>query len=416
MSSTCTRILLLAAILAMQFTCLLPLGRASGGPPQETQPPATASSTAKAVGTVKTIAGNAMTLVTDTGSTVSILMQDSTRVVRVAPGQKDLKSAAPMQLQDVQVGDRVLVRGRPSDDGKSVVVSSAIVMKEEDVAAKQQREREDWQKRGSGGLVSAVDVSSGTITLAGPNAGGSKALTIRVFRDTVIRRYAPESVKFDDATMGKLDQIKPGDQVRARGTRSSDGTELAAEEIVSGRFRNIAGTVASVDAANNTVNVMDLATKKPVTLKISSDSQLRKLPPMVAQRIAARLKGQTPEGGQGAGTARAGAPGADRASAMRPGEAPSSGNAGSARPNGPPDFQQILNRMPAVTLADLQKGDAVMIVSTEGTANGQPTAITLLTGVEPILSASPNGGQAAMLLSPWNLSGAGTDATAGAPQ
>jgi hypothetical protein len=51
-----------------------------------------------------------------------------------------------------------------------------------------------------------------------------------------------------------------------------------------------------------------------------------------------------------------------------------------------------------------------MIVATEGSATSSPTAITLLTGVEPILTASPKGGQAAMLLSPWNLSGSGSEA------
>jgi hypothetical protein len=74
----------------------------------------------------------------------------------------------------------------------------------------------------------------------------------------------------------------------------------------------------------------------------------------------------------------------------------------------------MLKRMPAVTLADLQKGDAVMIVATPGTTDTQPTAITLLSGVEPILSASPNSSRAAMLLSPWNLGGG--EAAAGATQ
>jgi hypothetical protein len=72
-----------------------------------------------------------------------------------------------------------------------------------------------------------------------------------------------------------------------------------------------------------------------------------------------------------------------------------------------------LNRMPAVTLADLQKGTAVMIVATEGSPQNPPTAVTLLTGVEPILTASPDTGRAAMLLSPWNLGGA--DAAEGNP-
>lgn len=72
---------------------------------------------------------------------------------------------------------------------------------------------------------------------------------------------------------------------------------------------------------------------------------------------------------------------------------------------GAQDFQQMLSRMPAVTLADLHKGDAVLIVTTEGTSSGGGTAITLLSGVEPILQAAPSASQA-MMLTPWSLGGA----------
>jgi hypothetical protein len=67
----------------------------------------------------------------------------------------------------------------------------------------------------------------------------------------------------------------------------------------------------------------------------------------------------------------------------------------------------MVSRLPAVTLADLQKDEAVMIVSTTGTGGSEVTAITLLSGVEPILTASPNGMGAAALLSGWNLSAPG---------
>jgi hypothetical protein len=69
------------------------------------------------------------------------------------------------------------------------------------------------------------------------------------------------------------------------------------------------------------------------------------------------------------------------------------------------DLQQMINRMPASTIADLQKGDAVMLVGTETIGSNAVTAITLLAGVEPILQGSPNGG-ASSILSPWSLSGA----------
>ena len=391
-------------MLGVAILALVPRIRATTYQSQEAQQPASASATAKPVGTVKALSGNVITLATDAGSTVDIVLQDSTRLVRIAPGQKDLKDATPIQLQEVQVGDRILVRGKASDDGKSVSASSVVVMKESDVTARQEHEREDWQKRGVGGLVSKVDAPNGVATLAAPAMGDAKPITIHISKATIIRRYSPDSVKFDDARPSTLDQINVGDQLRARGVRSADGAELTADEVVSGTFRNIAGTVGAADAGNNTITVMDLMMKKPVTLRITSDSQLRKVPPMIAQRIALRLRGESPDG-----TAGTSAPGG-----VQPAKAGStvpSGNAGSSRPGGPPDFQQMLKRMPAVALVDLQKGDAVMIVSTEGTASTQPTVITLLSGVEPILSATPNSNRAAMLLSPWNLGGG--DAAAG---
>ena len=224
--------------------------------------------------------------------------------MRMAPGQTDLKLATTIQLSDVQVGDRMLVGGAPADDGKSVTATSAVIMKKSDVAEKQQHDREEWQKNGVGGVVKAVDVSGGTITLSTGTLGAPNTMAVHVSKDTIIRRYAPDSVKFDDAKPGTLEQIKVGDQLRARGTKSADGKELTAAEIVSGTFRSIAASVISTDAANNTITVSDLANKRPVTLKIAPDSQMHQLPAMFAQRIAMRLKGGTPSG-QGGANSRA---------------------------------------------------------------------------------------------------------------
>ncbi len=196
------------------------------------------------------------------------------------------------------MGDRLLAGGTASDDGKSVLATTAIVMKKADIAEKQEQDREAWQKNGVGGVVKAVDAGTGTIKIS-TGTLAAKELTIHVSKNTIIRRYAPDSVRFDDARPGTLDQIKPGDQLRARGTHSADGSELAADEIVSGTFRNIAGTVVAIDQGNNSVTVMDLTTKRPVTLKITADSQMHKLPAMFAQRIAMRLKGAASGGAGG---------------------------------------------------------------------------------------------------------------------
>jgi hypothetical protein len=374
------------------------------------QPSAQTPAAARPVGTVKSISGNTITLTTDAGSDVTVLVQDATKLVRIAPGQKDLKDAAPIQLQDVQPGDRILVRGTLAADGKSVLAASIIAMKKADLAEKQTREREEWQKHGAGGLVSSVDVAGSIITISLPAIGEKKNVAVHFSKNTILRRYALDSVKFDDAKPAPLDRIKSGDQLRARGARNADGTELTAEEIVSGTFRNIAGTISALDASAGTVTVLDLLTKKNVTVKISLESQLRKLPAPMAQRIAMRLKGIPADAAPPA--AAGGAANANAAQAPRPGGPPAGGPGaggfgGMGRPGGggPPDLQQAINRMPAATLSDLQKGDAVMLVATEAGPGGMPTAITLLGGVEPILQASPSS-NASTILSPWSLGSA----------
>ena len=384
--------------------------------PQQPTPPAAAQAAAKQLlGAIQAIQGNSITLKPDAGPDVNVVVQGSVRILRVAPGQTDLKSATAIQLADLQVGDRILVRGTLSADGQSMAASTVIAMKRSDVEAKQQHDRENWQRRGVGGLVSAVDSASGTITISVAAAGATRTVAIHSTKDTIIRRYAPDSVQFDDAKPSSLGEIKPGDQLRARGARNPDGTEFAAEEIVSGTFRNISGTISNLDAAAGTLTVMDLASKKPMLVKISAQSQVLKLPPQLAQGLAFQMKGGARAAAPG-GAAPSGPGAPERGS---PPESPRQGgqgnnergaaDGGSARPARAADLQQVLNRLPKATLADLQKGDAVMIVSTEGTASGGVTAITLLAGVEPILQASPTGAQA-MTLSPWNIGGAGGEA------
>jgi hypothetical protein len=366
---------------------------------------------AKAVGAVKSISGNSIVLTTD-GGEVTITLADSTRILRASPGQTDLKSATPIQASDIHIGDRMLAIG-PSGEGNSLAASTVIVMTQSDIAERQQQEREEWRK-GVGGIVKEVNTGAGTIAIANALVSSGKPIIVHVSQATSIRRYSPDSVNFDQAKPGTLDQIKPGDQLRARGTKNEDSSEFTAQAIVSGTFRNIAGTVISTDAVNNSVTVMDLVTKHPVTLKISADSQMHKLPPVAAQRLAARLKGGataangTPQGAPGSGAGTGDGQGRDQgnwrgqnASGASPDA--SQGPEGYRRGGGPPDFQQMLSRMPSVAISDLQKGDAVMLVATEGSATSAPTAITLIAGVEPILAAAPSGAAAATILSPWNL-------------
>jgi hypothetical protein len=370
------------------------------------------------IGTVKAVDDSGFTLTSDLGQDSHIAVTEATHYLRIAPGEKDVKNATPVRQQDVQVGDRVLVRASPSSNPDSRVAASVFLMKQGDIAARKEKDKEDWRQRGVGGLVTAIDPASGAITISVASLGGSKPLLLKTSKNTYLRRYAPNSVKFDDAKFAPLDQIRIGDQLRARGNKNPEGTELAAEEVVSGTFRNLAGQITSIDTAASTLTLKDAISKQIAVVKITPDAQLRKLPPEFAQRIAARLKSAAAEGVPGAGAALGGTGGGSE-HARGQSAASFSGGAGGGiggmgGHGGPPDMQQILNRMPAASLSDLQKGDAVMIVSTAGDGSQPVNVITMLAGVEAILTAAPNASQA-MLLSPWTLGSGNAEAAAANP-
>ena len=407
---------------AMYLGLILPLGLSLLGPEAQAQAAAPAAAAARQLGTVKAISGNSVTLATDSGSQVLVSVADGAKILQLAPGSTDLKTAQQIALTDVAVGDRVLVTGKAGDDGGFTALR-VILMKSTDIAEKNAAEKADWQKRGSGGLVSAVDGSTITIT------AGAKKIQIQTTDSTKFRRYSDGSVKFEDAKPGTLAQIQAGDQLRVRGTKSEDGATIQAEEVVSGSFRNLAGTIATVNAAGGTLTLKDLATKKTVTVTVTANSDLRKLPPEVAARFAARAKGGAAAGGPGGGGAGAGS-GSGSGTANSGGQtaAPSAsaagGGAGSRGPGGMGgpgaggrsaggDLSQMLSRLPAGTLADLKVGDAVMVVASQAEPGSQTvTAVTLLSGVEPILAATPSGSPA-MTLSPWNVGGGAPDAGGG---
>src|SRR5580698_6009961 len=377
--------------------------------PSSASPQAAAAS--KAVGTVKSISGNNIVLAAEGGSDTNVVVQDGARLLQIEPGETDLKKATPLQLTDLQNGDRILVRGSAGPDGKSILAVSVIAMKKADLAARHAHEQAEWQRNGIGGLVSAVDPAAGTITVSTSALGANKSVLVHVSKNTVLRRYAPGSVKFDDAAAAPIDQVKAGDQLRARGQKSADGGELTADEVVSGSFRNISGTINSIDAGTNTITVQDLVTKKPVIVQISQTSQLRKLPAPMAQRIAARLKGgsDAPAGANAGGGAPSGGAGsAPAAPAAGSALEQRSGDSGAARGQGGPGGPGANGggRGGAGGQGgDLQQGDVVMIVATADNtgASGSVVAITLLSGVEPILQASPSGQS---ILTPWTMSGA----------
>ncbi|HMB83327.1 MAG TPA: hypothetical protein VKI40_04665, partial [Terriglobales bacterium] len=148
---------------------------------------------AKAVGTIKSIQADSITVAAESGGEGDIIakLMGSTKILRVPPGEKDLKNATALQVQDLQPGDRVLVRGQAAagEDGHAIVITAlaVIVVKQADVAVKQQHDLDDWQKRGVDGIVTKVDAATGTITISRGGTGANQSVAVHIGKNTILR-------------------------------------------------------------------------------------------------------------------------------------------------------------------------------------------------------------------------------------
>jgi len=343
-------------------------------------------------------AGKQIKLKGDDGAIFTVTLSDSTSFLRIPPGEKDLKKATKIAFSDVAVGDRALARGALEDATKTVPARTIVIMTKADLAQKHQHDQAEWQTRGVVGTVTALNAAGKEVTIT---TRGREPKTIVIDASAAdFRRYAPDSIKFADAKPSTFTELETGDTLRALGEKNDDGTHLKAEEVLSGSFETLAGTVDSVDQAANTVQLTNLQTKKPLVVHINQGTLLRRLDPAMAAMLARRLRPQA------AGGPPAVSPGVSPGAGERPAGAPGGGPGAGRGPGGPGagngDLQQILERMPQLSLAELKKGDAVIVSSSKGPDPSSVTAFAFVAGVEPFLAAAPRtAGQ--VNLGSWNL-------------
>jgi hypothetical protein len=310
-----------------------------------------------------------MTVKTKDGDII-VVLDDKTEYKKVKPGETSLKNAEPAVLTEINVGDRVIALGRVSDDRKSVPAKRVVLMTRAAIVQKQERDREAWKLRGIVGRIASLNVESREINLLMRAAGGERSIAIPVSEKVTLRRYAPDSVKFSDARPSSFEELKVGDQVRALGDKSADGARFTAEEIVSGSFRMVAGAISAINASTNEITIASLQNGLPIVIAVKADSLMRRIPPEMAAMMAQR-RAQVGPGGNGG-----------------PPPAPPSGTtAGPRQPGGRGgDFDDLLERLPAVTINELKKGDVIGVSGTAGVDPSRVTAIKLVSGVEPLLT------------------------------
>jgi hypothetical protein len=161
-----------------------------------------------------------------------------------------------------------------------------------------------------------------------------------------------------------------------------------AQKVVTGSFRTVGGVVTAVDPATGEIKINELEKKHPLTIVVKNDSVLRRFP--------SEMGGMGGFRGQGGGGPGGGAPGAGGGQqGPRPQGAGGPGGPGGGRPGF--NINDMLERLPIVTIADVKVGDTIIVSSTQGVDPTRLTAISLVTGADTLLAMlapRPQAGQA----------------------
>lgn len=328
---------------------------------------------------------SAKMIITGKSGNVEVLLTAKTVFKRVSPENPNLQAATAAALSDIGVGDRVTLSALHSADGKSMSARSVYLMTKADISQRNSKEAEEWRTRGITGRVTIVNPQTSQVTVEMRTLMGSSTIVLTPKNNAKYLRYAQDSVRFDEAKASSLDEIKQGDMLRALGDKSADGATFAAEQVVTGAFQTLAGTVKTIDAEKNEVVIKDLQTNKDVTIILGGASVLKRFPPEMAERMASFQ--------MGGGGARPPGEGGTQARPITPGGQPAPGGQGQQPGQGRGGFgsgrggniDDMLERFPNITVADLKVGDMIAVSSTKGGSADRIKAIKLLVGVEPFL-------------------------------
>ena len=304
----------------------------------------------------------------DNGQSVTARLTPDTIAQRIVPGEKDLKKAVSVQVSDVAIGDRVLL----TMDGEAGGALRIIVMSATDISKRNEADRLEWTRRGVNGIVASHKGDEIVLKIRGLTS--ETQATVTVGPKTTFKKYSADSVKFSDAVEAKLADVAPGDQLRARGTKSEDGAKVQADEVVFGTFMVKGGTITAINPETKEVTVKELTGKKSLVIRLTADSQLKRMPDMAAMMIGGR---GGPPGGMPGGM---------------PGGAPPGGRGMPGAPGGF-DIGQMVERMPQARIEDLKAGETIVVSSASNAKNDHITAILLLGNAEALLQmAAASGG------------------------
>lgn len=299
--------------------------------------------------------GKTLTVRTEFGE-VGVAVSEATVLLRIPPGETSTDKASKIMFGDIMVGDRLFARIDTTDTGKPLHATQIVVSAKSSAG----RDRgQEFRARGIAGRVTEIHPKAKIIVVLARVRDGIGSVNIDASGKVRFFHYAADSVSLSDAKPSSFSELRVGDQLRALGNKSEDGTHLIAEEIIFGSFKRAGGTVTGIDSQKNQLKVENTQSGETTTIILGQKSALRRITPeIIAAYEEARRR-----------SVAAATPAADRQPARRG-----------------KSLQEMIESLPAISLHDLKKGDMIFVVGTHQRDESKLTAITILTGNAEFLS------------------------------
>lgn len=359
------------------------------------------------VGIKATFAGGDVTAISDgkialttVDGPIEVIIVSASVFKKVTAENLSLKGAVASSVSEIAVGDKLLVSGLVAEDKKSITAKTVYLMSKSTIAERNSKELEDWRNRGTTGRVASVDPMTNAITVTVGSGMMAREVAVKPDQATEFMRFSPDSNDFAKAKKSSIAEIEKGDEIRVLGNRNADGSEIAAEKVVTGSFSQTGGTIKSIDIEKGQITIQEVWSKKVVTISVLPVSVLKQFPAEMATRLAMFNAMQQsgfrpPDGQQNPQNAQQNPQNAQQnprnaqqnpqqnPEQRTPGQMPGGGmGQGGARRGGVDDSQ-----FPVLKITDFKVGDMIAVLSSKSTDPAAVRAIKIYNGIKPFIDA-----------------------------
>ena len=196
-------------------------------------------------------------------------LSSSTKFMKLALTQGG--SPTQMRVAELNVGDLVCVQ-----DGDGETARQISVVPRADVHKAQLTFVAQWQRDSVYGTISSIDVAKRSLVVApAPPSVENKPVQVSLPPSARFRMAPPNARRIVDAVSFQIEDLKAGDSVYIRGTRPAGEQVMLGTLVLKGGHRAIVGTLTAVKVLDGVLEVHEFGSGRMLRVKVTPNEVYR---------------------------------------------------------------------------------------------------------------------------------------------